>query len=217
MGRVVTVSGAVGGIGTSTLAYTIALQGGEPAVLIDAQPDGVPLDVLVGSEAVPGARWGQVRVQSDAIEGTTVLAALPQFVGLHILSADRAGTADARALRFIVDALRACCELVVVDIPAREAVIEQLRADLRLLVVPPTVTGLGAALAVPDPGLVVAVDIGRADFPISSMGDYLGEVAGIIRWQRGVALAGSRCEPPPGSSDVARVAGFIWQRLHDGL
>lgn len=218
MGHVAAVSGAVGGIGTSTLAYALALQPSSPVALIDAQPDGAPLDILIGSEGVPGARWSQVRVQTDAIDGATVLEALPEHAGIHVLSADRAAGADTRALRFLVAALREHCELVVLDIPARDPGLDALRADLRILLLPPTVTALGAALAAPATDLLVAVDIGYADFPTSATVGYLDkELAGVVRWQRAVTTAAAQCVPPPASSDVMKVAAGIWGRLIDGL
>lgn len=218
MGHVATVSGAVGGIGTSTLAYALALQPSTVVALIDAQSDGAPLDILIGSEGVPGARWSQVRVQSEAIDADTILDALPEHAGIHVLSSDRAGTSDARALRFLVGALRDHCDLVVLDIPSRDTGLDALQPDLRVMLLPPTVAALGSALAAPSTDLIVVADIGRADFPIGATGDYLGgEVAGVVRWQRAVTMAAAQCVPPPASSDVMKVAAGIWGRLRDGV
>lgn len=218
MGCVATISGAVGGIGTSTLAFAFALQPQGEVLLIDAQPDGAPLDILLGSEGLPGARWSQVRVRSDAIDAETVLQALPEHRGVHLLSADRGGAADARALRFIVDAVREHCDLVVIDIPARDPALEDLRPDLRVVLLPPTITGLGAAMASPLVELFVTVDIGHADFAIGAAAEYLGrEVLGPLRWQRSVTMAAAQCLPPPAASDVVQVADELWRRLADGL
>ncbi len=218
MGQVAAVSGAVGGIGTSTLAYALALQPSGAVALIDAQPDGAPLDILVGSEGVTGARWSQVRVQSDAIDALTILDALPEHAGIHVLSADRAGSVDARALRYLVAALRDHCDLVVLDIPMRDAGLEALRPDLRVTMLSPTITALGSAMTAPAGELLVVVDTGHADFPATAAADYLGrELAGVVRWQRAVTMAAAQCVPPPASADVMRVAAAIWGRLSDGV
>ncbi len=218
MGRVATISGAVGGIGTSTLAYVLALQCAGGSALIDAQPDGAALDVLLGSESAAGARWSQVRVQSDAIDGEVVLQALPEHAGVRVLSSDRHGNADPQALRFIVEALRGSCDLVVIDIPARHPALPDLRPDLRVMALPATITGLSAALAAPATDLFVIVDIGHADFPVGSAADYLNaEVLGPLRWQRAVVMAAAQCQPPPGSTDVVKLAADLWRRLNDGL
>ncbi len=218
MAHVVTVSGAVGGVGASTLAYALALQPYEGAVLIDAQLDGAPLDILIGSEDVPGARWSQVRVQSDAIDAETILCALPEVGGIHVLSADRAARMDARALHFLVQALRSRCSLIVVDIAARDAARPALKADMHLLVMPPTLLGLGAALSAPELDLLVIANTGAADFGAANADVYLdAETAGVVRWQRAVTMAAAQCLPPPPGTDVMQLAGQLWGRLCDGL
>ena len=72
MGSVITVSGAVGGVGTSTLAYAIASQLPQSAVLIDAQPSGTPIELLIGGESEPGTRWHQIHVATPDIDPKTV-------------------------------------------------------------------------------------------------------------------------------------------------
>lgn len=216
MGYVITVSGAVGGIGTSTIAYALALQPQGTAVLIDGQPDGAPLDILLGSESMPGTRWSQVRVRSAAIEANAVLSALPVVHGVHVLSADREGWADAAALPHLVQCLRERCELVVLDVPARGQ-LDLGNVDLRLLLLPATVTGVGAALAMQDgPTRLLLVHSGRADFPPHAVGEYLDhEVLGSVRWQRGVTDASVACTPPPAGSDVMRIAAVAWEAVRN--
>ena len=116
MGRVITVSGAVGGVGTSTVAYALAQAVETPCLLIDAQPDGTPLDVAVGIESQRGARWSQVRIQSDSLDAESVLAALPSRENMHVLAADGESTADARAMVLLTTVMRGPCD-VVIDVP----------------------------------------------------------------------------------------------------
>ena len=217
MGSVVSVSGAVGGIGTSTFAFALALQPSGTSVLIDGQPDGVPLDVAIGLETEPGARWGSVRLGSADIAVPTVLDALPQAHGVHVLSADREAAVDLAALPLLVEALRDACELVVLDVPIRTAELASLRPDLRLLLVPPTLQGLGAALVASRMDhAVIAVDTGHRGLPIGMLHQYLEHpVAGSVRWQRAITDAAAACLPPPAGTDVMRLAGLIWGGITD--
>lgn len=215
MGFVITVSGAVGGVGTSTFAFALALQPDGPRVLIDAQPDGAPLDVLLGAEAVPGARWSGVRLTSPDVTLSTVLGALPVLHGVHVLASDRDAVADPSAVTLLVSALRAECELLVIDAPLRAPLVDAVQPDLRLLLMPPTVAGLGAALLTTSAGLgVVAVDIGHPSLPIGRLHEYLEHpVVGSVRWQRSVTAAAEAGMVPPGSCDVMRLAALLWEGL----
>lgn len=217
MGFVVTVSGAVGGIGTSTFAYALALQAPGPALLIDGQPDGVPLDLTLGIEAEPGARWSSVRLGSADIVTSTVLEALPVSHGVRVLSADREAVADPTAMALLVTAMREACDLIVLDLPMRAADASALNPDLRLLLVPPTTPGLGAALVATRTGhAIVGVDTGQGGIPIGRFHEYLEHpVAGIVRWQRAVTVAAESCLPPPSSTDIARLARLIWGGVSD--
>jgi len=217
MGMVVTVAGAVGGIGTSTFAYAVALQVGSALqvghkpVLIDAQPDGVPLDLVVGAEQVPGIRWSQVRIRSADISADTILSALPTHRGVAVLSADREATADAVALGHVVQVLRDEQCVVILDIPARHPLRASLRPEVDVLLLPPTLGGIVAAHAALREGTqLVLVDIGRADVTAPMVGEYLAySPVGVVRWQRSVtawAAAGGNLSR---SSDVMRVAARI--------
>ena len=214
MGQVITVSGAVGGIGTSTFAYAMALQSGSSTVLIDAQPSGAPIDLLLGMEREPGTRWSQVRVQSDAISADAVLSALPQRDGVHVLSADADAVADPRAAVHLVRALRTQCDLVVIDLPARHALHEVDLADVRVLLVPPTVLGVGAVLASAVPTHLIIVDTGNGDFAAAHIAQYLPHATPrTIRWQHAIGAAGRACTPPPDHTDAMRIAADLWQEV----
>lgn len=209
MGHVVLVSGAVGGVGASTLAYALAQH--TRGVLVDMQADGVPLDILVGAEAVPGTRWSQVRVSTADIAPDSILAALPVFNGVSLLSSDFVATGDAAALVHVVEALRGSGTFVVIDLPLRHGVRHVLNADAEILLTPPTVPALvvAAATSARDLHLVVA-DRGPADIDHRVISRYLNHhVMGTVRWQRGVALAMSSGSPIPDSTDVMRIAQRI--------
>lgn len=209
MGSVVAVSGAVGGIGTSTLAYAIALQQPGSSVLLDAQPDGAPLDLVIGAERESGTRWRHVHV-TTSIDAGAVLAALPVWHGVHFLSCDREATAHAGALVHIVDALRDE-HLVVLDIDARSQVIERIRPDLHVLLVPNTIYGLGAALgSMPGARTLVVVDAPFPDFTARDVQQYLPQPSlAVLRHERSVWQAMRNAAVPPGSSSVMAVAKAV--------
>ena len=211
MGLVVTVSGAVGGIGTSTFAYALALQQPERAVLIDAQPAGTPLDLLIGAEAEPGTRWRHVHVTAD-IGPETIRAALPSWQRIRFLSADRERTANAAALLHLVSALRAD-DLVILDIDARNPVLETLQPDLRVLLVPTTIYGLGAALCV-EGAVPVLVETMPADFSVHDFAQYLPGVA-TFNHELAVWQLMRETSMPPLTSSVMRAAAAVMQHAGD--
>src|SRR5690606_39625962 len=61
-GRIVAVIGACGGVGSSVFAAALALSAAESgrSVLVDADPGGPGLEVLLGMEATTGAAWSDV-------------------------------------------------------------------------------------------------------------------------------------------------------------
>lgn len=217
MGAVVTVSGAVGGIGASTFAYGLALQFAAGVVLIDAQPDGVPLDCLIGAEACAGTRWSQVRIRTSDISAQAIRAALPQHQGVHVLSADAESTADALAVPHLVTALRQAGSSVVLDLSARDKLRETLPMDVDVMLLPATLPGIVAARGLLRSSTqLVLVEDGRAEVLPAMVSDYLEcELAGVVRWQRGVSSAATAGVKPPAATDVMRVAALLLAGLPD--
>ena len=215
MGSVITVSGAVGGVGTSTLAYAIASQLPQSAVLIDAQPSGTPIELLIGGESEPGTRWHQIHVATPDIDPETVLAALPSWNGLRFLSANVHGTAHQPALSHLVDALRRRCELVVVDVDARSDLIDVIQPDLRLLAVPNTIYGLGAAVAAVHADTeIVVMRSHLEDFRPEEIGKYIGNpIHGPVEIERVVWLALRTRSPLPMNTSVMQVADQLVTRI----
>ena len=219
MGVVVTVCGSVGGIGTSTLAFALALQAGPGTVLIDGQSDGVPLDVLIGAEASPGIRWSQVRIRTSDIAAETIRASLPDCHGLRVLSADRDAAADPTAVGHVVEVLRTEDGVVVIDVPSRSSLRQTLVPDVDALLLPPTLPGIVAARHVVLPTTRVAVvNTGSADVQSSRIGHYLDrDVVGTMRWQRAVSVAATSALPLPATTDVMRIAAEMLGGAVDGL
>ncbi|HTZ43782.1 MAG TPA: hypothetical protein VMB79_07945 [Jatrophihabitans sp.] len=146
---VIGVVSGCGGAGGSTLAAVLAGRSGPAAFLLDCDPLGGGIDVLLGCERVTGPRWGQVRVRGGALDPQVLLAALPRWGDVRFLAVDRQPP-DAAAIRAVVTAA-ATLAPTVVDLPragspARTAALE--RCDLVLLATPAEVRGLTAAATV---------------------------------------------------------------------
>ncbi len=118
-GRCLAVVGTAGGVGTSTFAAALARQLA-PSVLVDARPLAGGLDLLLGLEDAPGARWPDLRLGTGTVEAADVRRALPATPeGVAVLSGarstDGAGEAvGAGDLDAAVQALRGQ-EAVIVD------------------------------------------------------------------------------------------------------
>lgn len=162
-GQVVAVVGAAGGVGASTLACLLAQRraaAGDRVVLVDLDPAGGGLDVLLGVEQVPGARWSDLRHTGSGVEGAELVAALPHWRGVAVVSGDAHRTQRAEDVvgpgadvaGAVVDAVVGAGGVVVLDasvrgagvLPAWSAV---ARADASVLVTAQDVVGVAAALA----------------------------------------------------------------------
>lgn len=89
----ITVVGASGGVGASTLAAAIArtvCTEQATALLVDAIPISGGLDLLMGLESAPGARWPDVSLGTGAIDAVDLAGALPSTQdGVTVLSSAR--------------------------------------------------------------------------------------------------------------------------------
>ena len=87
--RVVAVLAASGGAGASTLAASLAMRAltrDLSPILVDADPFGGGIDLLLGAETTPGVRWGELANTSGRVERQTLVDALPTDGGLPFLS-----------------------------------------------------------------------------------------------------------------------------------
>lgn len=149
----VCVLGGRGGAGASTLAAALALtgaRGGRRTLLVDGDPLGGGLDLVVGNEDSSGSRWSDFVGTRGRVSGAALRAALPRVGELLVLSWQRE---DSRvipvdAMRSVLAAARRGSDLVVVDLPRRldEAAAEALAACTEaLLLVPAEVRATVAA------------------------------------------------------------------------
>jgi hypothetical protein len=117
----VTVVGAVGGVGASTLAALLARRwaaDGEHVTLVDLDPVGGGIEVLLGIEAVEGVRWADLGGVRGTLDGADLDGLLPTWRGVEVLSGDRqAGPVEGEALRAVWSALSGAGRLVVADLP----------------------------------------------------------------------------------------------------
>lgn len=158
-GRLVVVGAACGGAGASTLAAGLAVAAGPGGLLVDGDPWGGGLDLLLGAERADGLRWPELTGLRGRVDGEALLAALPDAGGVCVLAASRSLPAPVPepALLAVVEAARSVGTPVVVDLGrpgtsgGGEAVLAD--ADLALLVVPARLRAATAArLLVEAPG-----------------------------------------------------------------
>jgi secretion/DNA translocation related CpaE-like protein len=118
-GDVVTVIGGHGGAGASLFAAALAQAATEP-LLVDLDPWGGGIDLLLGGETTPGVRWPDLTLQGGRLNSSAVREALPRHRGISMLSGTRRGfELDARAVDAVVDAGRRGGVTVICDLPRR--------------------------------------------------------------------------------------------------
>lgn len=154
-GRIIGVMGAVGGAGASTLAVAVARRMARHGrtVLVDAVDASGGLDLLLGCEDAPGARWPDVRMAEGAVDVDEMVAALPESEGVSVLSAARGGVDEGYRLggADLIGALEAVRRgrlSAVVDLPAGgEAAEEGMRACDEVVLLCPAEVRAGARAA----------------------------------------------------------------------
>ena len=112
---VIGVTGGRGGSGATTFACVLAAMAalGGPALLIDLDPVAGGIDVLLGIESTPGARWSGLRLDGGHLEPDVLMRGLPQWASAAVLSADV--TPSAQAVEQVLD-VGANAGPVVVDL-----------------------------------------------------------------------------------------------------
>ncbi len=134
-GDVVAVIGGCGGAGASLFAVALA-QAATDALLIDLDPWGGGIDLLVGCETAPGLRWPDLALQDGRLSWSAVREALPRHRGISLLSGARRGyELDAGPVDAVVDAGRRGAVTVVCDRPRRLTDATQSTLDTSDLVV----------------------------------------------------------------------------------
>jgi secretion/DNA translocation related CpaE-like protein len=165
-GAVVGVIAGRGGAGASVFATALA-QTSPDALLIDADPWGGGIDLVLGSEGETGLRWPDLAMQGGRLSYPALREALPQRRGVSVLSGSRTGSdIDAVPLGAVIDAGSRGGATVICDLPRRstgavEAVLDA--ADLVVVMAPADIRSCAAAAAIvpwvsavnPNAGVVV--------------------------------------------------------------
>jgi secretion/DNA translocation related CpaE-like protein len=214
-GRVVAILGGRGGAGASVLATALAVTArrrGLDTLLVDADPFGGGVDLVLGWERMQGLRWPELVDARGRVSPPALVSALPGEGSLAVLSFDRSelDSVPTEAMAAALDAGRRGRDLVVVDLPRRpddSALMALTAADRAYLVVPAEVRAcvaarrIAAVAAAHCPSLAIVVRISApAAVPPSEVAEALGlPLAGVIRPEPSVARALERGEPPAGN------------------
>lgn len=149
---VIAVIGGRGGAGTSVLCAAIGLCAPNGALIVDADPLGGGIDLLLGWEDVDGLRWPDIDMRSGRVSFDALRRALPHRRGLVVLSGDRTGGGgNAETIAGVIDSAREAGVPVVVDLPRRlgaTSVAALERADLVVVLTPAEVRACAAAALV---------------------------------------------------------------------
>lgn len=201
------VVGGSGGVGASTFAAVLAWAA-VSGVLVDLDPVGGGVDVLLGIEHEPGARWSGLRLEGGRLDPEVLSGGLPRWAGVPVLAADRSPPDEVEP---VLAAAAAGAGVAVLDLPrARSAARDAAAAscDVVVVLVEARVRAVAAARAVLSalPDVPVGVLLRRADLPRDEVAAVLGvaplgTVPVVIR---GVDLSGGR---PPRS--LVRVAAGV--------
>ena len=174
-GPVVGVVGGSGGVGASAFAAVLAIRAG--AVLVDLDVTGGGVDVLLGLEREPGARWSGLQLAGGRLDPVALRAGVPHVGSCAVLAADVADL-DPEAVGQVLQAAAASGP-VVVDLPRASCAVRAvalLRCDLVVVLARADVSGLVAAHALVDalPELPLGVVVRRADVDPSRAAHLIG-------------------------------------------
>jgi secretion/DNA translocation related CpaE-like protein len=230
---VVCVVGGRGGAGATTLAAALAFAGLRSelrTVLVDADPLGGGIDLVLGGEDVPGLRWPDLAGARGRVAPAALRASLPVVDALTVLSWDRGDVLDipGAAMESVLAAAVRGAQLVVVDLPRRPdpaGEVALAMADRVFLVVPAEVRAVASAgrvaaavgLLTPDLRVVVRGPA-PSDLEAEVVAESLGlPLSGYCKAEPGLAGALDRGEPPGRSrGPLSRLADQLLEELVQG-
>jgi len=213
----IAVLGGSGGVGASTVAVGLAMAGTAlgPSALVDLDPWGGGLDLLLGAERAPGWRWDRLKSARGQIGD--LRGELPSVTGVSMVSMSRddATGVTRDAVAAVVSALARSHAVVVLDVgrcldaASREAL---RSSDRTVVVVAQDVRGVAAARMTLDAaqpsGAGVVVRLRRGG--TIRAGDVAAALAlpllGTVPYAASLPAAAERGVPPD------RAAGRRWTR-----
>ncbi len=209
---VVGVVGGRGGAGASVTATAFAVTAARQdlsVMLVDFDPLGGGIDLVLGAEGTSGLRWPDLADSKGRIGAKALHTGLPDRHGLAVLSCDR-GVLPAiptEAAGTVLSAARRASDLVVLDLPrwpdpAAEDAIGGCAAVL--LVVPAEVRAVAAASRVAAGLTAIAADVRVITRGPASSGLSGSDVASALNLPLGAHIAAEprlgeqldRGEPP---------------------
>lgn len=190
--RVVRVVGGSGGLGVSTLCCALgqrAADRGLAAAVVELDPTGGGLDLVLGAETAPGWRWHDLRQAAGHID--SLVGRLPNVSGVDVVAHSRPeavaggaggqhGLPGAEAVRAVLASLSRTHDLVVLDAGLGSEAVEAWPGQRQLLVCGADVRGVVAAqsrawsLGLHDVELVVRTGAARRIAP-----ELVAETLGI--------------------------------------
>ncbi|MFD8807619.1 septum site-determining protein Ssd [Streptomyces sp. NPDC059597] len=224
------VIGGRGGAGASSLACALAVTSARQGVrtlLVDADPLGGGLDVLLGGETAEGLRWPAFAASRGRVGGGALEESLPELHALRVLSWDRGDcvAVPPQAVRAVLAAARRRGGTVVVDLPRRldDGVAEVLaQLDLALLVVPAELRAMAAAGRVASAVGMVVRDLrvavrgpcapGLDDREVARLLDL--PLAGTVPLEPALTRPRATAKPPgaSGRGPLARFCTAFWEQ-----
>lgn len=212
---VIAVTAARGGAGASTTATvlsTTAARCGLRTALVDCDPSGGGLELLLGLEAEPGMRWPDLATARGRLQPGLLTARLPTADGVWVLSWPGGSGAEARevpvpALDAVVRAARREFDLVVVDVPRWSAATQRWivpRCRCLVFLVPAEIRAVAAAQRALDSLRELTTDIRlavRGPAPTGLPAEAVAEalrlpLSGRLRHEPVVAASSDRGELP---------------------
>jgi secretion/DNA translocation related CpaE-like protein len=211
-GLLACVAGGRGGAGSTTLAAALAFAGLRRklrTLLVDADPLGGGIDLVLGGEDVPGLRWPDLAGARGRVAPSALSSSLPDVDALTVLSWDRGDVLDIsmEAMESVLTASLRAADLVVVDLPRRTDPAGEVAlalADRCFLVVPAEVRAVASAGRVAAGMGLLTTDLRvvvRGPAPSSLEPDVVAgslglPLAGHCRAEPGLAAALDRGDPP---------------------
>jgi secretion/DNA translocation related CpaE-like protein len=201
-------------------------------MLVDGDPLGGGLDVLLGAERSVGLRWPDLAESRGRVNGGVLEESLPRMHDLAVLSWDRSDSVSIapEAMSSVLSAARRRGGVVVVDLPRRvdAAATEALsQIDVGLLVVPAELRAVAAANRVAGTVRMLLADLRvvvRSPAAPCLRDDEIAKMlqlrlAGELVPEPGLGSAWVSTEPPGGSvrGPLARFcSAFLAEALPSG-
>lgn len=209
-GRVVGVMGCRGGAGASVFASALAIAGARQRMtpyLLDLDPLGCGLSVVLGADVVDGLTWDQVRAGAGRIPARSLQSTIANVAGIGVLGwSDEAGQdLSAGVAAAVVDAARRCTPITVLDVGRGVTDFQHeamARCDRLLMIVPADVRSVRAARRMARRlGPATCEIVVRGPNPGGLTGSDVAEAVGLpvlaaVAADRGLDTRLERGEPP---------------------